>query len=141
MENNKIGLKIYLLTTLIKKEIEKGREDNKFTGNQGRVLHYLLGQNNDSEIFQKDVEFEFKIKRSTATEILQSLEQLEYIKREPVSYDARLKRIILLPKAKALEPEVEELLEGIDNQLKKNISHEEFEVFEKVISKMITNMK
>lgn len=75
MKNDKLGLRIYFLTKLIQEKIQDDTKDDEFTGTQGRVLHYLLGQKDDCDIFQKDIEFEFHIKRSTATELLQALEK------------------------------------------------------------------
>lgn len=141
MKEKLIGQKIYYLSKLIKSNIEKNRYHNEFTGTQGQVLHYLLGQSDDCEIFQKDIEFEFNIKRSTATELLQSLEEKQYIKRIPTSYDARLKRIYLLEKAKELAPKVESQVNMIDDFVKKEISEEDLNTFIRVLDKMIENMK
>ena len=141
MENSKLGLRIYFLTKLIQKRIQEDTKDDEFTGTQGRVLHYLLGQKEDCDIFQKDIEFEFHIKRSTATELLQSLEKKEYIKRVPTSYDARLKKIVLLPKAKALQPNVDRVLDVVDDILKQNITQEELELLDQLLEKMISNMR
>ncbi len=141
MQESKLGLKIYYLTKLIRKQIEQNRNDTKFTGMQGQVLHYLLGQKDDCEIFQKDIEYEFQIKRSTATELLQSLEEKQYIKRIPTSYDARLKRIYLLDKAKQLAPEVEGVLSDIDETIMQNIEKQDLDTFVHVLDQMIDNMK
>lgn len=42
-------------------------------------------------IFQKDLETEFCIGRSTVTNILNLMEKKGFVRRESVSYDARLK--------------------------------------------------
>lgn len=141
MKNDKLGLRIYFLTKLIQEKIQDDTKDDEFTGTQGRVLHYLLGQKDDCDIFQKDIEFEFHIKRSTATELLQSLEKKDYIKRVPASYDARLKKIVLLPKAKALQPNVDKVLENVDDILKQDIASEELELLDELLEKMISNMR
>lgn len=141
MQDNKIGFKVYYLSKLIKNKIENNHYHNEFTSMQGRVLHYLLGQGAECEIFQKDIEFEFKIKRSTASELLQALEDKEYIKRIPTSYDARLKRIYLLPKAKLLAPIVTGQIDEIEDVIKQNISNNDLEIFINVLNKMIENMK
>ena len=51
------------------------------------------------DVYQKDVEQEFRIRRSTATVMLQSLEQKGYLVRVASTEDARLKRILLTEKA------------------------------------------
>lgn len=141
MQDNKIGFKVYYLSKLIKNNIENNHYHNEFTSMQGRVLHYLLGQDSECEIFQKDIEFEFKIKRSTASELLQTLEDKEYIKRIPTSYDGRLKRIYLLPKARLLAPKVARQIDEIEDVIIQNISNNDLKVFTNVLDMMIENMK
>lgn len=141
MQENKLGLKIYFLTKLIQKQIDSKTSDDEFTSTEGRILHYLLGQKESCEIFQKDIEAEFKIRRSTATELLQALEKKEYIKRIPTQYDARKKRIILLDKAKKLAPKVDNDLNDIDVLIKKGLSDKEVHEFERIVDIMITNAK
>lgn len=60
----------------------------------GWILRYLY-KNRDREIFQRDIEREFSITRSTVTNILQLMERKGYILRQSVPQDARLKRLIL----------------------------------------------
>lgn len=60
----------------------------------GWILGYLY-RNREKEIFQRDIEREFSITRSTVTNILQLMERKGYICRESVPQDARLKRLIL----------------------------------------------
>ena len=54
----------------------------------------------DTEIYQKDIEQEFKVSRATASNMLQLMERKGLIVRESVSRDARLKKISLTEKAK-----------------------------------------
>ncbi len=52
-------------------------------------------------MFQRDIEREFSITRSTVTNILQLMERKGYIERQSVPQDARLKQLVLT--AKGLE--------------------------------------
>lgn len=49
----------------------------------------------DKSVFQKDLESQFKLRRSTVSSMLQTLEKKGYLRRNPVDYDARLKQITL----------------------------------------------
>ena len=93
-----IGRIIGILSNQIKRQFDSSASKTGVTGVQGRVLHYLLGQPREQEIFQKDLEEEFNLRRSSATGILQLMEKNGYIERVPVEYDARLKKIVVLPK-------------------------------------------
>mgnify|MGYP002980682515 CR=1 FL=1 len=64
------------------------------TNMQRHVLHYILLQSMSRDIYQKDVEAEFQIRRSTATGILQLLEKNGFILRKAEDRDARLKKIV-----------------------------------------------
>ena len=67
-----------------------GAED--VTPMHGMILGYLHDKRG-AEIYQRDIEAEFHITRSTVTSILKLMEKKGYIKRESVACDARLKRI------------------------------------------------
>jgi len=58
------------------------------------ILGYLYHKRG-ADVFQRDIEREFSITRSTVTNILQLMERKGYIRRESVPHDARLKRLAL----------------------------------------------
>ena len=74
---------------------ETGADD--LTMMQSWIIGFLY-KKRDQEIFQKDIEAEFSIARSTATGILQLMEKKGYIQRENLPRDARLKRLTLTEK-------------------------------------------
>ena len=60
----------------------------------GWIIEYLY-RHRDEPVFQRDIEREFSITRSTVTNILQLMERKGYIRRLSVPQDARLKQLIL----------------------------------------------
>lgn len=110
----------------------------EFSGSQGRTLHFLLAQN--EAIFQKDIEEEYSIRPSTATELLKQMERNGLIRREPTDYDSRLKQIILTPKALTYKQQVVSDLTGLEEMLIRDISEEDLQVFFRVIEKMMDNL-
>ena len=60
----------------------------------GWIIEYLY-RHREEQVFQRDIEREFSITRSTVTNILQLMERKGYIERQSVPQDARLKRLIL----------------------------------------------
>ena len=60
----------------------------------GWIIGYLYHHQNDA-VFQRDIEREFSITRSTVTNILQLMERKGYIERQSVPQDARLKKLVL----------------------------------------------
>ncbi len=95
-----VGGEIRVLSNLIKRCMDDGMPPET-TGMQGWIIGFLH-RNEDRDMFQRDVEAEFNIRRSTATGILQLMEKNGFLLREPVAYDARLKKLVLTPKALAV---------------------------------------
>ena len=58
-------------------------------------FHRENNVDNVTPVYQRDIEREFSITRSTVTNILQLMERKGYIERQSVPQDARLKRLIL----------------------------------------------
>ena len=63
----------------------------------GWIMGYLYSRR-DVDVFQRDIERDFSITRSTVTNILQLMEKKGYIERQSVPQDARLKRLVLTDK-------------------------------------------
>ena len=110
-----------------------------FSGAQGRTLHFLLAHTK-SDIFQKDIEEEFGLRPPTATALLKELEQRVLIRKEPVPYDARKKKIVVTEEALQYKDCVLKGLKELDQKLTAGISDEEMQVFFYVTGKMLDNL-
>ena len=62
------------------------------TGNQMAIIDFITNYANH-EVFQRDIEHEFEIQRSTTTVLLQRMEKKGLIERYTSSKDARQKRL------------------------------------------------
>lgn len=114
--------------------------DKSITHMQGAFIGYIHSFG-EKDIFQRDIEKEFNIRRSTATGILNLMEEKKLIIRQPVERDKRLKKIVLTEKAIAFNNEILDNICEIENILKKDITKEELAVFFTVTEKMIKNLK
>ena len=65
--------------------------DDSLTGRNFWVLRYLQDHPGE-DVFQKDLEAAFKIRRSTVSRMMELMEQKGLLTRESVGGDARLKR-------------------------------------------------
>ena len=110
-----------------------------FSGAQGRTLHFLLAHTK-SDIFQKDIEEEFGLRPPTATALLKELEQRGLIRKEPVPYDARKKKIVVTEEALQYKDCVLKGLKELNQKLTAGISDEEMQVFFYVTDKMLDNL-
>lgn len=108
------------------------------TGSNGWILEFLR-RNAEQEIFQKDVEAEFLLARSTVTAVIKLMEQKGYIKRESVAYDARLKRLLLTEKGQQMQEQLGVVIEALEQQLLQGITEEELQIFHKVLDQITKN--
>ncbi|MCX7714986.1 MAG: MarR family transcriptional regulator [Clostridia bacterium] len=142
MDKN-IGFEIKTLSHLIKRRIDKfagGTNHSGLTGGHGWIIGYLYDKSKTRDVFQRDLEAEFSIRRSTATGILKLMEKNGLIVKEPVEKDARLKKLVLTPKAVALHEKVISEFNKMEEQLSRGLTEEEKEMFFKVIDKIKNNI-
>ena len=110
------------------------------TGCHSFALRFFA-ENADRDIFQKDFEEKFSIRRSTATKILQLMEKNGLIERQKVESDARLKKIVLTNKALDIHKKAVGNIETLEQNMLKDISQEEIENFLKVLDKIKANLE
>ncbi len=138
---NHIGREIKRLDNEIHSMLLASRaETEELTMMHNWVIGYLY-HNQDKETFQKDVEAEFSIARSTATGILQLMEKKGYLYRESVPRDARLKKLVLADKGIQLHEQRIQSFVRMENMLREGISEEEIETFFRLIRKMRENLE
>ena len=108
------------------------------TPSQCRIMGFIM-DNGDKPVYQKDIEAEFNIRRSTATPLLQAMEHKNLIMREPEENDGRLKRIRLTKKAMERSREVMDRISCIERQLVEGITAEEIKVLHSVCQRIRQN--
>ena len=123
--NKRMGFEIKLVGKLIRRNMDArfvaaGLEE--ISGVQGPMLRYIIRHSKSQDVFQKDLEKEFQIQRSTATVMLQNMEQKGYIVREPIKEDARLKRIVVTEKAIKADKMIREQIDIFDEELEAGIT-------------------
>lgn len=140
MKKRNIGFEIKTTSNLIRRKIENEiSEDENMTGNQGYILGFLYHQK-DRDIFQKDIEQEFSIRRSTATGILNVMEKNNLIKRVSSKEDARLKKIILTKKGLKMHQQSYNKMQLIEKNLKNKLTEKEIEEFFHILDKIKDNI-
>lgn len=127
------------LSNKLRRRIDAFSTHGRMRGSQGRALHFLLAQQDD--VFQKDIEDEFSLRPSTATQLLKSMERDGLIRREPLPRDARRKRIVVTDKALAYRAAVMANIQGLEAELTRGVDAADLEVFFRVIEQMLDNMR
>ena len=106
----------------------------------GWILGFLY-DNEQRNIFQKDIETEFSIARSTVTCIVKLMEKKGYIRRESVEEDARLKKLVLTENGRKIHEMHINNIDVLEERCKRNISKEELENFWRVAEKLKRNLE
>jgi DNA-binding MarR family transcriptional regulator len=137
---NSVGFRIRTLSVAIKRAFEasKSRSGFECTGTHGWVIGYLY-DNRDRDVFQRDIEKQFSVRRPTMTEILKLMEKNGLVIREKCESDARLKRIKLTEKALLIHERHEKHIVSFENALLEGISDEELAVWFAISQKIEQN--
>lgn len=147
MENHKI---LYKIRNLVKLVFRKFLQERDFdsresveslvpTPTQMQIIEYILN-NNQKEIYQKDLENILKLRRATVSGVLKTMEKNKLIERITYEEDTRAKRIVLNDKAKEIFYEAEKKVKKLEEIITKDISESDLDIFCKVIEKMEKNI-
>ena len=143
LSNRQLGFELKAANNMIRRKMEvifAQQDGYELNGMQGPLLGYLYHKSRNGDVYQKDVEREFRIRRSTATVMLQSLEQKGYLVRVASTEDARLKRILLTEKAIRHHDLIEEQIRIFNRELEAGLTEEEKETFLRILDKMMHNL-
>lgn len=137
-----IGIEIRALDNQIKRLIDSKIQKSAFcrlTGSNGWIIDYIR-KKSPKPVYQKDLEAEFNITRSTASKVLNLMEEKGFIVRESVPEDARLKKLVLTPEAIEISKGMEADRDAIERQITKGFSEKELEQFYSYIERIRKNV-
>ena len=112
---------------------------NNISGSNVFIIVYIY-KNKDHDIYQRDIEKEFGMTRSTVSSILKLMEQKNLLTRENVDGDARLKKILLTEIAEECAIDVIKALDDFEKKLSKNLTKEELSSFSNIMGKIENNL-
>ena len=135
-----VGRSVGMLSNLIRRHFSTFSFHDTLSGAQGKTLHFILAHGQECDVFQKDIEEEFGLRPPTASALLKELEQRGLIRKEPVPYDARRKKIVATEEALQYKDCVLSGLEKLEQKLTAGIPDEEMQVFFTVTDKMLKNL-
>ena len=137
-----VGYEIKTLENLITRKILAIAKEEGYpalTTVQIRIMRYLF-LNKDKEIYQKDIEKNFVVRRSTASGIIDTMVKNGMIVREDSTLDLSVIRIILTDKYLNQMELLENLIDKFQADLTDGISDVELNTFFSVIDKMKKNL-
>lgn len=137
-----VGIEVRTLNNTIFRTLlayEASRGVDEVTVMHGWIIGFIY-DNPTRDIFQKDIEAEFSIAKSTVTGLLKLMEKKGYITRESVEWDARLKKLVLTDMGRKLHEGTMKNLEKLERNVRMGIAREDLDVFFKVIHQMKSNL-
>lgn len=141
--HNSIGHEIKAINHVMQRQMIKSATKegiDKVTIMHGWIIHYI-NRHSDEDIYQKDIESEFAISRSTVTNILKCMEKKGYIRRVSVDSDARLKKLVLTEKGVEVDLKLRNTIAENEKRFDSLLSAEEKEQFLTLIRKLRTGLK
>ena len=106
----------------------------------GWIIEYLY-RHRDEPVFQRDIEREFSITRSTVTNILQLMERKGYITRQSVEQDARLKQLVLTEKGRQFHEDTMRAFHQTDENVAGLLTEEENTELLRLLNKLYLGLK
>lgn len=145
MNDNKVLYEIKSLEKMLVRELInnsdiKDKENLLPTPTQCQIIEYILN-NKNKDIYQKDLEKVLNLRRATVSGVLHTMEKNSLIKRVTDESDTRTKKIILNEKIPERFNEYSKKIKKIENNIIKDISDKDLEIFLKVISQMKESIK
>lgn len=141
MQQRFIGIELRSLNNAVRRYLENNEpsvSDDKLTCSNAWIIGHLA--NAEGDVFQRDLEEEFGVTRSTISKVLMLLEKKGIIMRVGVIRDARLKKLELTEKGKAIAQKMKESGARMEAQLTKGFSEEELAALSEYMRRMRANL-
>ena len=139
-----IGFIIKELSRLIDRSIYqksmRSTNGDSATAMHGWMIGYLYHRKGE-EVFQKDMEADFHMAKSSVTAALQGLEKGGYIKRVPVERDGRLKKIVLTQEGERFHQTVEVAILDMEQHLTDGLDSEQITMFFATLDQIKSNLE
>lgn len=100
------------------------------------TLTFMEGQ----DVYQRDLETIFKLRRSTVSSMTTTLERKGYLTRVPVPEDARLKKLVLTDAGQAIGAHVYDVFSHLNDLMIAGLTQEELSSFGSILDKIAGNL-
>ncbi len=141
MQQRFIGIELRSLNNAVRRYLENSEapsSGDKLTCSNAWIIGYLSRAEGD--VYQKDLEEEFGVTRSTISKVLMLLEKKGIIMRVGVMHDARLKKLVLTEKGREIASQMNENGERMEAQLTNGFTDEELSQLAEYMRRMRENL-
>lgn len=146
MNKRGIGVRLSMLNNAVRRYIDRYTEGKKaldsLTCSNGWIIGYVCEMKEEGkDVYQRDLENNFGITRSTASKVLGLMEKKGLVERVSVSHDARLKKIIPTERSLEIGRILKEDNEKMELLLRKGFSPKELEQLYGYLERIQTNIE
>ncbi len=142
---NTVGFQVRTLSNMIRRtmdEYSSKKYADELTGVHGWILGYMYSREQENKaVYQRDMERDFGVRRSTVTKLVQLMEKNGLIERVGVKDDARLKQLKLTPRGRELHLCVINDIEDMERSMCRGIPPEDMQTFFSVITAIRENLR
>ena len=121
-------------------ELGELHDVENLAGPQGFAVLYLR-DNEDKEVFIKDIERKLKISKSVTSNLIKRMEKNGFIKVVPSEVDKRYKRVVLTELGRAKTKDIDAFHAAVHKQIFDGISREELEISGRVFDRILKNLE
>ena len=140
MNKNEIGKYIQIVSRQIKRNMDETLNCYNVTGVQSMLIGYIYRKSKKGDVYAKDIEEEFNMRKATVTGIIQLMETNGLIERRAKEEDCRLKKIVLTNKAMEIEKKVQKQINVMERNIVCDMEKDEKEQFLKLLKKASYNL-
>lgn len=141
-EQERLMRSVINLSCVWHRVIEKQMSDIGLSSVQSRMLGHLYFQTrNRKQVFQRELEEELGIRKSSVTSVIQILEKKGLVRRIGVPGDARKKELVLTEQGTSLQETVLERLNALESLVEGCLEQEERMLWLSCIQKIETRLK
>lgn len=141
MWNYELGRNVHMLSRLLKRNTDIEVTKYGITGVQSAMIGFIYEKSRKKDVFAKDIEKEFELRRASTAGLLQNMEKNGLIKREMVGNDARLRKIVLTEKALELRRKLDKSIKNMEKKMQAGLTKEEVEKYLELTKKMAKNLE
>lgn len=140
MKENEIGKFIQIVSRQIKRDMDETLSCYNVTGVQSMIIEYISRKSKKGDVFAKDIEGEFNMRKATVAGIIQLMESNGLILRKAKKEDTRLKKIILTKKALEIEKRIKNQINLVEREITNQMTEEEKKIFLDLLKKASYNL-
>lgn len=140
-EINDLGKMIGHTSVLFRRHLDQtianalGDETGLISGRNFWILRYLEDHRGE-DVFQRDLENVFKIRRSTVSKTVELMEQKHLLERVSVDGDARKKKLQLTPDADSVLSDVKKAVEDLETRVRASFCEEDYTILMRLLKQL-----